>query len=126
MIKRSKILKVISILMIIFGAIWVGVCIGGLFGLHALSSHVDAAVITVLSGFGKVFLIRLAVTKAVGLAAGIAGLTVRKKKPLKILGIIVLILTAISCATKIVIPFIWGFMALPILYLVGLKRCQYQ
>lgn len=124
MLKRSKILKVISILMIIFSAIWIFACLVGITGLYALDTHVDTAAISLLTGFGKMFLIRLIVTKAVGLAAGIAGLSARKKKPLKILGIIVLILTAVSCVTKTFIPFIWVLMALPILYLVGVGRCR--
>lgn len=124
MTKRSKILKVISILMIIFSAIMIGACLAGFFGLHALDAHVDAVIISFLTGFGKFFLLRLMITSAVGMAAGIVGLSVQKKKPLKVLGIIVLILTAITCATMLIIPFMWGLIALPVLYLVGVKRCK--
>jgi hypothetical protein len=124
MTKRSKILKVISILMIIFGAILICACLAGFFGLRALDAHLDAAIISLLTGFGKFFLLRLAITSAVSLAAGIAGLCVPKKKPLKVLGIIALILTGITCVTMLIIPFVWGFIALPILYLVGVKRCK--
>lgn len=121
--KRSKILKVVSILLIIFSIIWIVSCCTGILVLGRLSENTDVWILDIVSTFGTVFLIRLIITKAVGLAAGICGLSVKRKKPLIALGVIVLILTAISVATKFFIPFIWVLMALPILYLVGIRRC---
>lgn len=120
--KRSTILKVISILMIIFAAIWIAGCSAGIVGLTFLSDRTDVWILDLVSRFGKMFLIRLIITKGVSLAAGICGLTLKRRKPLIILGVIVLILTAVSCATKLFIPFIWVLMALPVLYLAGIKR----
>lgn len=122
--KRSKILKVVSILMIIFSAVWIGICLVGVAALGILTDHTDVFILDLIIGFGKMFLIRLIVVKCVSLAAGVVGLSVRIKKPMKILGIIVLILTGISCATKFFIPLVWVLMALPILYLVGIGRCE--
>lgn len=120
--KRSKILKVVSILMIIFSAIWIVACLAGIFGLNQLAELIDVKIADIAMGFGQLFFIRLIVTKAVGMAAGICGLTVKRKKPLMALGVIELILTGLSCATKFFIPFIWVLMALPILYIIGVKR----
>ena len=122
--KRNILLKIASILIIIFSAIWIVGCLGGIVGLTLLSDKSDVMIVDLGLRFGTMFLIRMLVTKAFGLIVGICGLTLRKKKPLLILGIIYAILTAISCVTKSFVPVIWVLMVLPGLYLAGVAKIK--
>ena len=122
--KRNILLKIASILIIIFSAIWIVGCLAGIAGLTLLSDKSDVMIVDLGLRFGTMFLIRMLVTKAFGLIVGICGLTLRKKKPLLILGIIYAILTAISCVTKSFVPVIWVLMVLPGLYLAGVAKIK--
>ena len=73
--KRNLLLKIASIRIVVFSAIWIAGCLGGIVGLNLLADKSDVLLLDLALRFGTMFLIRMLATKAFGLIVKICGLT---------------------------------------------------
>ncbi len=130
MTKRSTLLKVVSIIMIIFSAIALIIGIVGALGASMLGTALSevgvetaAAVSGALTGI-VVFGIVLAVIE---LVCGILGVASKNKKLLTILGCVLIILAVVSLIMNIVAGSFSAMslvsLILPILYFLGARQC---
>ncbi len=130
MTKRSTLLKVVSIIMIIFSAIALIIGIVGALGASMLGAALSevggetaAAVSGALTGI-VVFGIVLAVIE---LVCGILGVASKNKKLLTILGCVLIILAVVSLIMNIVAGSFSAMslvsLILPILYFLGARQC---
>ena len=137
MTKRSTMLKVVSILMIIFGVIETFIATALAFSVWVILAAADLAVAEVseiLAEYGYYFtgpIMAALVVCVIGcifeFVAGILGLTLKDKKTIFIIGCVLLILTFVSLILSFVTEsFSWtsivGFV-LPILYMIGARNC---
>lgn len=130
MTKKSTLLKVIAIIMIVFGAITLIVSATlatGMAYLSSLGAEAFLAAVGVSLGIYKFFIAWLIIASIVMLLVGILGLVLKKKKTLVLLGCISIIFEVIalilSIATK---SFSWYHLVdlvLPILYFLGARQC---
>ena len=138
MTRRSTMLRVVAILMIIFGAIELVILIGSFVTLSALLSLVggtSADVAEILAQAGYDYHGPIMAALAVGViacvaefVAGILGLALKSKKSVFITGCIIIIIQVISLILSFATgSFSWTNLVvfiLPVLYLIGAKNCE--
>ena len=127
--KRSGMLKVISILMIIFSAIALVIVLAGLAAVMALgdvAAYVEQYM-NISVGMYYASMVLAVISPVLELIAGIMGLACKSKSVLKVVGILVIIVCLISLIITIMTT---GFsftslisFVLPILYVVGVGQC---
>lgn len=135
MTKRSTLLKVIAILMIIFGAIALFTLIGSVAMMNSMlgSFGMDLGDALALAGYvggAGVFwfaMILSIIACIIELLAGILGLASKSKGLIVKLGLVTIILQVISLIFAIVVksftPMSLISFILPILYFIGAKSC---
>ncbi|MCI5569894.1 MAG: hypothetical protein MR372_08595 [Lachnospiraceae bacterium] len=135
MTKRSTLLKVIAILMIIFGAIALFTVIGSVAMMNSMlgSFGMDLGDALALAGYvggAGVFwfaMILSIIACIIELLAGILGLASKSKGLIVKLGLVTIILQVISLIFAIVVksfaPMNLISFILPILYFIGAKSC---
>ena len=127
MTKRSTMLKVVSILMIIFGAIALFTVIGAMQLVNALGGADIMVLAGISPGTYKLAMAISLIACIIEILAGILGLALKNKKTLILIGLICIIIQVVSLIFVIVAhSFSWtslvGFV-LPILYYIGAKQC---
>lgn len=132
MTKKSTLLTVVSIIMIVIAAIGLFVVVAGVgsvFSLAGDKATLDAAMLYVgidasLFYFEVFFAI---IACIIMLVAGILGLAAKKKKIFVIMGIITLLLEVVSLifagVTGVLSPLNFISLVLPILYYIGATQC---
>lgn len=134
MFKRSTMLKVVSILMIIFGAIAFFTLMGSMALINSVGAALGGSIEQLLElsgvsvGTYRFALILGIIASIFEILAGILGLALKNKKTLVMIGCICIIIQVVSLIFSIVAhSFAWtnliGFI-LPILYFIGAKQCQ--
>ena len=125
MTKKSTMLKVISILMIIFGAIALIISIGAVAALGFIN---DLASSVGVEGVSMASVALPLIASILELVAGIVGLASKSRPVLMGFGVIVLLIALISLIVNTVSS---GFNAmdlvsfvLPILYVIGVVQCK--
>ena len=127
MTKKSGMLKVVSIIIIIFAAIAICILIGSVSAINAfggqellLASGIDPNLYTAAVIFGIVSCV-------VDLFCGVLGLLSKSKKLVEILGLILIIFAVVSLILNAITgSFSWTNLIgliLPLLYFIGAKMC---
>ena len=140
MTKRSTMLKVVSILMIIIGAIALIVSLLGVVGTNMAAGYIpeiegELTPEMVAAGLdANALLSAMMIASVIGMIGsgfemfcGIFGLASKSKKAIQILGIIVIVLEVVSLIMTITSGgfTVWSLVSfiLPILYFIGAKMC---
>ncbi len=131
MTKKSTLLKVVAIIMIVIAAIAFIAVVGSLAALYSLVGGASIDFIMTYAGYNPaVFYIATIfsiIACIVELMAGIIGLASKKKKTIITMGIITLVLEVISIILSGIIgslsPLSFISLVLPILYYIGATQC---
>ncbi len=131
MTKRSTLLKVVAIIMIVIAAIAFLAVVGSLVTLYSLLGGTSVDYIMAYAGYSPAIFYVSTVFSIIGcvveLIAGIMGLASKKKKMITTMGIITLVLEVISIILSGIMgslsPLSFISFVLPILYYIGAKQC---
>ncbi len=131
MTKKSTLLKVVSIIMIVIAAIAFIVVVGSLATLFSLLGGASVDLIMTYAGYSPaafyIATIFSIIACIIELLAGIMGLSAKKKNTVKTMGIITLVLEVISLILAGMIsslsPLNFVSLVLPILYYIGATQC---
>lgn len=133
MTKKSTLLKVAAIIMIVFGAITLiasatlqATVMAGMSMLNSLGADAFLQYVGISLGLFRFFIVWLIIASIVMLLVGILGLVLKKKKTLVLLGCISIIFEVIALILAIAAKsFSWYHLVdlvLPILYFLGARQ----
>ena len=127
MTQKSTMLKVVSILMIIFGAIALFANLGSIAQINALGGFELFAYVGISPGLITFWCVLVIIGNILMLLAGIMGLASKSKALLEKMGIILIVVQLLCLIVAIPAQmFSWtnitGFL-FPVLYYLGAKQC---